>query len=120
MFPVYVRIVLYVHFKGKDLPVAKPIIGKNHVGERRKKRPNGDIYVYSRITAYNEKPQKTYMVTQKLKGKIKFGTQEIVPTPSKKRKSTGGVVKTTRQHTSLTDIINGQKQAVFEVPGDRY
>ncbi len=33
--------------------MAKPITGKTHVGERREKRPNGDIYVYERITAYN-------------------------------------------------------------------
>ena len=30
--------------------MAKPITGKSHVGERREKRPNGDIYVYERIT----------------------------------------------------------------------
>jgi hypothetical protein len=35
--------------------MAKPITGKTHVGERREKRPNGDIYVYERITAYDEK-----------------------------------------------------------------
>ena len=66
--------------------MAKPITGKTHVGERREKRPNGDIYVYERITAYNEKTRKTYTVSQKLKGKIKSGTQEIVPTRPKKRK----------------------------------
>jgi len=27
--------------------MSKPITGKNHVGERREKRPNGDIYVYA-------------------------------------------------------------------------
>ncbi len=55
----------------------KPVTGKTHVGERREKRPNGEIYVFERITAYNEKTQKTYTVSQKLKGKIKAGTQEI-------------------------------------------
>ncbi len=30
--------------------MAKPITGKTHVGERREKSPNGDIYVYERIT----------------------------------------------------------------------
>jgi hypothetical protein len=31
--------------------MAKPITGKTHVGERREKRPNSDIYVYERSTA---------------------------------------------------------------------
>jgi hypothetical protein len=35
--------------------MAKPITGKTHVGERSENRPNGDIYIYERITAYNEK-----------------------------------------------------------------
>jgi len=46
--------------------MAKPITGKTHVGERREKRPNGDIYVYERITAYNKETRKTYTVSQKL------------------------------------------------------
>lgn len=85
--------------------MAKPITGKTHVGERREKRPNGDIYVYERITAYDENSRKTYTVSQKLKGKIKAGTQDIVPTRHKKRKGGRGVVNATRQHTGLTDIL---------------
>lgn len=85
--------------------MAKPITGKTHVGERREKRPNGDIYVYERITAYNEKTRKTYTVSQKLKGKIKSGTKELVPTRPKKRKGEGCVIEATRQHTGLTDIL---------------
>jgi hypothetical protein len=85
--------------------MAKPITGKTHVGERREMRPNGDIYVYERITAYNEKTRKTYTVSQKLKGKIKAGTQEIVPTRPKKHKGEGTVVDATRHHTGLTDIL---------------
>ncbi len=83
----------------------KPITGKTHVGERREKRPNGDIYVYERITAYNEKTKKTYTVSQKLKGKIKSGMQEMVPTRPKKRKGEKGIVNAVRQHTGLTDIL---------------
>lgn len=85
--------------------MAKPITGKTHVGERREKRPNGDIYFYERITAYNERTKKTYTVSQKLKGKIKAGTQEIVPTRPKKRKDKAGVIDATRRHTGLTDIL---------------
>jgi len=85
--------------------MAKPITGKTHVGERREKRPNGDIYVYERITAYNEKTRKTYTVSQKLKGKIKSGTHKVVPTRPKKRQGKGGLADATRRHTGLTDIL---------------
>jgi len=85
--------------------MAKPITGKTHVGERREKRPNSDIYVYERVTAYNEKTKKTYTVSQKLKGKIKAGTLEIAPTRPKKRKGEERVTTATRQHTGLTDIL---------------
>ena len=83
----------------------KRITGKTHVGERRERRPNGDIYIYERITAYNEKTKKTYTVSQKLKGKIKSGTREIIPTRPKKRKGEGSVVGAVRRHTGLTDIL---------------
>ena len=83
----------------------KRVTGKTHVGERRERRPNGDIYVYERITAYNEKTKKTYTASQTLKGKIKSGTQEIVPTRPKKRKGEGNAVGAVRQHTGLTDIL---------------
>jgi len=85
--------------------MSKPITGKNHVGERREKRPNGDIYVYERVTAYNKKSRKTYTVSQKLKGKIKSGTNEIVPTRPKKPKRQECVNKAVRRHTGLTDIL---------------
>ena len=85
--------------------MAKPITGKTHVGERREKRSNGDIYIYERITAYNEKTRKTYTVSQKLKGKIKAGTQEIVPTRPKKSRGEERVANATRRHTGLTDIL---------------
>jgi len=84
----------------------KPITGKTHVGERRERRPNGDIYIYERITAYNEKTGKTYTVSQKLKGKIKPGTRELVPTRPKKRKGERSRVDAVRKHTGLTDILD--------------
>ena len=85
--------------------MSKPITGKTHIGERRERRPNGDIYIYERITAYNEKTRKTYTVSQKLKGKIKSGTQEMTPTRPKKRKGEGGMTSAVRRHTGLTDIL---------------
>ena len=83
----------------------KPITGKTHVGERHENRPNGDIYIYERITAYDEKTRKTYTVSQKLRGKVKSGTLEIVPTRPKKHKGEGCIADATRQHTGLTDIL---------------
>jgi len=85
--------------------MAKRITGKSHVGERRERRPNGDIYIYERITAYNEKTKKTYTVSQKLKGKIKSGTREMVPTRPMKRKGERRLVEAAREHTGLTDIL---------------
>lgn len=84
----------------------KRITGKTHVGERRERRPNGDIYIYERITAYNEKTHQSYTLSQKLKGKIKSGTQEIAPTRPKKLKGEKSVVLgAQRMHTGLTDIL---------------
>ncbi len=39
--------------------MAKPITGKTHVGERREKRPNGDIYIYERCERRRENVIKT-------------------------------------------------------------
>ncbi len=83
----------------------KRITGKSHVGKRRERRPNGDIYVYERITAYNEKTKQSYTVSQTLKGKIKSGTREIVPTRPKKRNGEGNMIGAVRRHTGLTDIL---------------
>ena len=85
--------------------MSKPVTGKTHVGERREKRPNGDIYIYERVTGYNERTRKTYTVSQKLQGKIKSGTQETIPTRPKKRKGEGIVVGAVRRHSGLTDIL---------------
>ena len=83
----------------------KPITGKTHVGERRERRPNGDIYIYERITGYNEKTKKTHTLSQTLKGKIKSGTQKMTSTRPKKCKGKGGFIAAMRQHTGLTDIL---------------
>lgn len=64
----------------------RPRTGKTHTGERREYRKNGDIYVYERITGYDPKIRKTVTLSERLKGKIKSGTDEIVPTRPKRRK----------------------------------
>jgi len=82
--------------------------GESHTGERRELRKNGDIYVYERITAYNQQTKKTYTVSQNLKGKIKAGTQELVPTRPKTNTKDikTNTANTSRIHTGLTDILN--------------
>jgi len=85
--------------------MSKPVTGKYHVGERRERRPNGDIYIYERVTAYDEKAKKTYNVSQKLKGKIKSGTEEVIPTRPKKDKKDSSCLSADRKHTGLTDIL---------------
>ena len=85
--------------------MSKPVTGTTHVGERRERRPNGDVYLYERVTAYNEQARKTYTVSQKLKGKIKSGTQEVITTRPKKRKGEGVVACAVRRHSGLTDIL---------------
>ena len=76
-----------------------------HVGERREKRSNGDIYVYERVTAYDEKKRMTLNVSQKIKGKIKAGTNVMIPTRPKKSKGEKIVLNAERIHTGLTDIL---------------
>lgn len=84
--------------------MSKPVTGKTHVGERRERRPNGDIYIYERVTAMRE-GRRTYTVSQKLQGKIKAGTQEMLPTRPKKRKGEDAMASAVRRHSGLTDIL---------------
>ena len=85
--------------------MAKAFSGKSHVGIRREKRPNGDIYVYERITAYDPELKKTRTIEEHLQGKIKAGTQEMIPT---RRKRTHGdsTMSTVRIHAGTTDILD--------------
>lgn len=94
--------------------MAKPLTGKTHVGERRERRPNGDIYIYERVTAYDEKTRRTYTVSQKLRGKIKAESQEMTPTQPKRRKGEGAPATAMRRHSGLTDILEwiGQSSGI--------
>ena len=94
--------------------MAKPITRKNHVGERREKRTNGDIYVYERITAYDEKTRKTYTVSQKLKGKIKSGIA------SYNGKDSCIVVCETKAKDSLREVFKKMGGAVIELPNEEF
>ena len=64
--------------------MGRPLTGKTHVGQRRETRPNGDVYVYERVTGYDPKTQKTKTLSTRLLGKIPAGSSEMVPTSPKK------------------------------------
>lgn len=65
--------------------MGRPLTGKKHVGIRRDTRPNGDVYVYERVTGYDAKTQKTKTISTRLLGKILAGTTEMIPTRPKNR-----------------------------------
>ena len=67
--------------------MGRQLTGKMHTGQRRETRPNGDVYVYERVTAYDPKTKKTRTVSTKLLGKIPAGKTEMIPTRPKKMKS---------------------------------
>ena len=89
--------------------MGRKLTGKTHIGERRETRPNGDIYVYERVTAYNEKTRKTYTVSQRLKGKIMVDAKTLVPTRPRKMRaveSSSATVSAVRKHVGLMDILD--------------
>ncbi len=88
--------------------------GKTHIGEVRETRPNGDIYVYERITAYDPNTRRTHTIKLHLKGKIMAATQEMVPTRPKRPKGQAGIAPDTlavRSHTGLTDLLEWAGQS---------
>ena len=48
--------------------MGRPLTGKKHVGIRRDTRPNGDVYVYERVTGYDAKTQKTKTISPENRG----------------------------------------------------
>lgn len=82
----------------------RPRTGKSHVGERRERRKNGDVYVYERVTAYNPETRGTVTVSERLKGKIKAGGVELVATRPKRRKGEA-LQAATRKRTGTADIL---------------
>lgn len=64
----------------------RPLTGRRHVGERRETRPNGDDYVYERVTEYDPQTKRTKTVSTRLLGKIPAGSTEMIPTRPKLRK----------------------------------
>lgn len=75
--------------------MGRPLTGRRHVGERRETRPNGDVYVYERITEYNPATKRTKTVSTRLLGKIPAGSTELIPTRPKRRKADAGAAAPT-------------------------
>lgn len=80
--------------------------------EIKKKRSNGDIYVYNREEKYNPETKRMDIIKEKLIGKIlKGGDGTMVPTKPYRRKTgmpelpgdTG--LKASRKHTGMMDIL---------------
>jgi hypothetical protein len=38
--------------------MSKPVTGRTRVGQRRERRPNGDLYIYERVTAKMNGPER--------------------------------------------------------------
>lgn len=76
--------------------MGRPLTGKKHVGIRRDTRPNGDVYVYERVTGYDE----TKTISTRLLGKILAGTTEMIPTRPKKSRSEVVALKSSKAPTN--------------------
>ncbi len=84
----------------------KKFLGKVHVGIRRERQKNGDIYIFENKTAYVSELRKTKSLGQKLIGKIKSGSSEIIPTrPKRKKGEPKEIVSANRSKTTLVDIL---------------
>lgn len=88
--------------------MGRPLTGKQHVGIRREHRPNGDVYVYERITGYDPKTQKTKTLSTRLLGKIPAGSDEMIPTRPRKKPSEDKDVPISaeRSHHGLRSILD--------------
>lgn len=88
--------------------MTRQFTGKTHEGIRKVKRANGDIYVYRRITVYDQKTRKTKTLKNELIGKIPAGKSEMVPTRPKKQKTSDNDVEqiASRKHVGATDILD--------------
>ena len=78
---------------------------KIHVGQRKQRQKNGDIYILERTTKYDPETKKTLTIAQKLLGKIPAGQTEMIPTRPKRPDGEKASL-TTRKHTGLTDILS--------------
>ncbi len=78
--------------------------GNTHTGIRRVRRPNGDVYVYERVTQYDRKTQKTRTLKNTLLGILDPQSGEIRPTRKKSGKKSAVTAECRR--TGMTDILS--------------
>lgn len=64
----------------------RPFTGKTHTGIRRVVRPNGDVYVYQRVTQYDPETRKTKTIKSTLLGILDLKTGKTRPTRGKSEK----------------------------------
>lgn len=64
--------------------MARPSLGKVHIGRRTETLPNGTKYIYERTTSYDPEAKKTRVLGCRLLGKILPGETEMVKTRYKK------------------------------------
>lgn len=83
--------------------MSRPFTGKTHTGIRHITRPNGDVYVYERVTKYDPQTRKTQTLKTTLLGILDPKTGEVLPTRKKTTKKE--VEQAQRQHTGTMDIL---------------
>ena len=107
--------------------------GGEKVGIIRETRPNGDIYVYERITIYDEKLHYSRPKSKTLIGKILKGTTEMIDTRPKKKSAAQLAVAqngskpvplSSRRHVGMLDVVahvaekSGIRNEVFKLCSD--
>lgn len=86
-----------------EIVVPRPFTGKTHTGIRHITRPNGDVYVYERVTQYDPQAKKTQTLKTTLLGILDPETGEVRPT--RKKSPNKEVEQAQRQRTGATDIL---------------
>ena len=94
--------------------MSRPFTGKTHTGVRRVVRPNGDVYVYERVTQYDPKTRKTKTIKSTLLGILDPKTGETRPTRGKSEKKEVAAAEVA--HTGMTDILEwaGRQTGISE------
>ena len=92
----------------------RPFTGKTHTGIRRVVRPNGDVYVYQRVTQYDPETRKTKTIKSTLLGILDPKTGKTRPTRGKSEKKEVVAAESTR--TGTTDILEwvGRQTGISE------
>ena len=84
----------------------RPFTGKTHTGIRRVVRPNGDVYVYQRVTQYDSETRKTKTIKSTLLGILDPKTGKTRPTRGKSEK----------KEVVVFSFVNSLMYPGFEIP----